>query len=117
MHKCNKGTDTLQYPNLPARDSEVEKEEEVNIHFRIIIHIIINLHLSTEIVELLLLIHNNCGDVEKVLDRNGLRGSMKDSRLSIGLLNLILSPLPLGWGLIHISLPSPLKTTIKYTPE
>ena len=47
-------------------------------------------------MELLLLIYNNCGDVEKVLDRNGLRGSMKDSRLSIGLLNLILSPLPLG---------------------
>ena len=41
-------------------------------------------------MELLLLIHNNCGDVEKVLDRNGLRGSMKDSRLSIGLLNLII---------------------------
>ena len=67
-------------------------------------------------MELLLLIHNNLWRYWKSsIDRNGLRGSMKDSRSSIGLLHLIF-PLPLGWGLTPISYPWRLNKIV-FTPE
>ena len=69
-------------------------------------------------MELLLLIHNNCGDVEKVLDKwfKGFYERLQIVNWAIEF-NIVPAPPWLRTYPYNFSLPSPLKTTIKYTPE